>query len=184
MERVLERTEHGSGSALEPSLVPLLENRVIRCYLTHKNSPLSHTMYSHISYHCYNKSDSFPTVRSLYWRRRFLCKVGAEFYVTKSASLFAEVHRNTTEASCNTLHWSVARHANCCHQPRLNLAQFRDWIADITSSWCTTDTGQLYSDHLSLLQHICKPLAFHGTWRDRGTLLDILCLLLRSKIKS
>jgi hypothetical protein len=87
------------------------------------------------------------------------------FMLSRSASLFAEVHRNTSEATCNSLHSTVARHANCCHQPRLNLAQLRDWIADITSRWCTTDTGQLYSDHVSHLQ----PLAFHGTWWDRGT---------------
>jgi len=86
------------------------------------------------------------------------------FMLSRSASLFAEVHRNTSEAICNSLQCSVARQANCCHQPRLNLAHFRDWIADITSSWCTTGTRQLYNDHAALLQHVCN--LSHFTERD------------------
>ena len=95
------------------------------------------------------------------------CEVGAEFYVTKTSfSLRSGTPQyiRTSEETWNSLLCSVTRHANCCHQPRLNLAQFRDWISDITSSWCTTDTGQLYGDHVSLLQHICG--LSHFTERD------------------
>jgi len=60
----------------------------------------------------------------------------------------------------------------CCRERRLlspAASQFSTvpWLdsgADITSSWCTTDTGQHYGDHISLLQHICSLSLF--TERD------------------